>query len=49
MNRNLKEMKSYVTQFSKTATEQKAINQRLTSLYEEVGVILQRYFEIKDL
>lgn len=49
MKRNLKEVKNYAVQFTKTATEHKATGQRLQTLYEDMGQILNRYFDIKDL
>jgi primase-polymerase (primpol)-like protein len=49
VNRNIKELKNLSTQFSKAATEAQASKQRLTGLYEDMGVILNRYFDIQEL
>lgn len=49
VNRNIKELKNLSGQFSKAATEAQASKQRLTGLYEDMGVILNRYFDIQEL
>jgi hypothetical protein len=48
LKRNMKEIKSYATDFVKLATEADTINQRMTALYDDMGRILERYFEIPD-
>ena len=35
-------------QFKKTAVEANAVNQRLSALYEDMGNILNRYYEIDE-
>ena len=35
-------------EFTKTAKEAQAVNQRLTALYEDMGHILNRYYEIGE-
>lgn len=49
VTRNMKELKNLSGQFSKAATEAQAFKQRLTGLYEDMGVILNRYFDIREL
>lgn len=48
IKRNMKEMKSYVKEFQKIAMEYDAMRQRATALYDDVGRVLERYFEIQD-
>ena len=49
VTRNMKELKNLSGQFAKSATEAQAFKQRLTGLYEDMGVILNRYFDIQEL
>ncbi len=49
VTRNMKELKNLSSQFAKSATEAQAFKQRLTGLYEDMGVILNRYFDIQEL
>jgi hypothetical protein len=49
VTRNMKELKNLSNQFAKSATEAQAFKQRLTSLYEDMGVILNRYFDIQEI
>jgi|SaaInlV_165m_DNA_1040744.scaffolds.fasta_scaffold38336_2 hypothetical protein len=46
VKRNLKEVKSMAKEFYKTAKERQVYTQRMQSLYEDMGNILNRYFEI---
>ena len=48
VNRNMKALKGNVMEFQKTAKESHALNQRLTSLYEDIGNVLNRYYEITE-
>lgn len=48
VKRNLKEIKNLAKEFHKTATEREVYTQRMQSLYEDMGNILNRYFEISD-
>lgn len=48
VNRNMKQMNGIVKEFKKTVTENSAMNQRLLSLYEEMGMILNRYYDIGE-
>lgn len=46
VKRNLKEIKVLAKDFYKTASERQVYTQRMQSLYEDMGNILNRYFEI---
>lgn len=46
VKRNLKEIKNLAREFYKTASERQVYTQRMQSLYEDMGNILNRYFEI---
>ena len=46
VKRNLKEIKTLAKDFYKTASERQIYTQRMQSLYEDMGNILNRYFEI---
>ena len=48
IKRNMKELKGLTGQFKKTAVEAHATNQRLSALYEDMGNILNRYYEIDE-
>ena len=48
VKRNMKELKGLTGQFKKTAVEANAVNQRLSALYEDMGNILNRYYEIDE-
>jgi hypothetical protein len=48
IKRNMKEMKNYVKEFAKVANEYDAMRQRATALYDDVGRVLERYFEIRE-
>ena len=47
VKRNMKELKSKKETFMKTVKEVSKLQQRLESLYEEMGHTLSRYYEIK--
>ena len=49
VNRNMKSLKGNVMEFQKTAKEAHALNQRLTALYEDIGGVLNRYYEIDEV
>jgi len=49
VQRNMKDLKSHAGQFNKIATEAKSLQDRMSALYEDMGNILNRYFEIKEL
>ena len=48
VNRNMKTLKGSVVEFQKTAKEAHALNQRLTGLYEDIGHVLNRYYDIDE-
>ena len=48
VNRNMKSLKGNVVEFQKTAKESHALNQRLTALYEDIGTVLNRYYDIDE-
>ena len=48
VNKNMKQLKCSVVEFKKVASEANAVNQRLTSLYEDMGHILNRYYDINE-
>ena len=48
VKRNMKELKGLTAQFKKTAVEANSTNQRLSALYEDMGNILNRYYDIDE-
>ncbi len=48
VNKNMKHLKGSVVEFQKTAKEAHQLNQRLTGLYEDIGHVLNRYYEIEE-
>ena len=48
VNKNMKTLKTGVMEFQKTAKEAHQLNQRLTGLYEDIGHVLNRYYEISE-
>ena len=48
VNKNMGSLKGMVKEFKKTANEANSVNQRLTSLYEDMGHILNRYYDINE-
>ena len=48
VNKNMKALKGQVKEFKTVANEANAVNQRLTSLYEDMGHILNRYYDINE-
>tara|TARA_Y100001963_G_scaffold2610_1_gene3555 strand:- start:633 stop:1370 length:738 start_codon:yes stop_codon:yes gene_type:complete len=48
VNKNMKYLKGSVVEFQKTAKEAHMLNQRLTGLYEDIGHVLNRYYEIDE-
>ena len=48
VNKNMKSLKTGVMEFQKTAKEAHMLNQRLTGLYEDIGHVLNRYYEIDE-
>ena len=48
VNKNMGFLKGSVKEFKKTATEAHALNQRLQGLYEDIGHVLNRYYDIDE-
>lgn len=48
VKRNMKELRGYSSEFKKVASEARALQERMTALYEDCGRVLGRYFEIKE-
>ena len=48
VNRNMKELTGLSSQFGKIAGEAKSIQERMGALYEDMGNILGRYYEIGE-
>ena len=48
VNRNMKELTGLSKQFGKIAQESKSLQERLGALYEDMGNILGRYYEIGE-
>jgi hypothetical protein len=48
VSKNMKALKGSVVEFQKTAQESHILNQRLTGLYEDIGHVLNRYYEIDE-
>ena len=48
VNKNMKSLKGSVAEFKKAAKESHILNQRLTGLYEDIGHVLNRYYEIAE-
>ena len=49
VGRNMKELKGYSDQFKKFANEAHTLQQRIESLYEDMGSILNRYYKIDEI
>ena len=48
VKRNMKELKGMTSQFKNAALEANAVNERLNALYEDMGNILNRYYDIEE-
>ena len=48
VNRNMKELTGLSNQFKKVATEAQGLQERMGGLYEDMGHILGRYYEIHE-
>ena len=48
VNRNMKELTGLSSQFKKVATEAQSLQERMSGLYEDMGHILGRYYEINS-
>mgnify|MGYP003112609730 CR=1 FL=1 len=49
VKRNMGDLKKQSTQFNKIANEAQALQDRMAALYEDMGGILNRYFDIQEL
>ena len=49
VQRNMNDLKKQSVQFNKIANEAQAMQDRMAALYEDMGAILNRYFEIKEV
>ena len=48
VSRNMKQMAGNIKEFKKAVGESSQLNERLFSLYEEIGMILNRYYDIEE-
>ena len=48
INKNMKSLKGSVVEFQKAAKEAHQLNQRMTALYEDMGHVLIRYYDIDE-
>ena len=48
VNRNMKELGSYSKEFKKVALEAHSLQQRMEGLYEDMGRVLNRYYDIHE-
>ena len=48
VSRNMKELTNHSKSFSKIAEEASSVQQRLAGLYEDMGMILNRYYDIGE-
>jgi hypothetical protein len=49
IKRNMKQLEQLETNFGKVSSEAKMLDSRMQALYEEMGLILNRYYEISDI
>lgn len=49
VNRNMKNLNNIKSEFVKTANEAQSVQERLATLYEDMGLILNRYFTVENL
>ena len=49
VGRNMKELGRCSSEFRKLAQESHIVEQRMEALYEDMGHVLGRYFEVKDI
>jgi hypothetical protein len=48
LKRNMSELKKFTSEFAKHANEADMLEQRMSALYDDMGHILNRYFEIQN-
>lgn len=49
VNRNMNELKSHAKNFQKVATEAQRLQERMAAMYEDMGHILNRYYDIDGI
>ena len=49
VNRNMKELNVLASSFSKVATEAQSMQERMSALYEDMGHIINRYYDINEV
>ena len=49
VKRNMGELTKLSNSFQKTANEAKALQQRMSSMYEDMGYVLGKYFEMAEI
>jgi len=49
VNRNMKELNGLAGSFQKVATEAQAMQERMAGLYEDMGHIISRYYDINEV
>ena len=49
INRNMKELNRLASQFNKVATDAQSLQERMSGLYEDMGHILGRYYDISEM
>lgn len=49
VKRNMKQLEKLDKEFDKIAAEAKSLDQRMHALYEDMGMILNRYYDISDI
>jgi|TARA_B100001964_G_scaffold232111_1_gene287509 hypothetical protein len=49
INRNMKELNGLASQFNKVATDAQSLQERMSGLYEDMGHILGRYYDISEM
>ena len=49
VNRNMKELTNLSKNFDKLSEEASSVQQRLEALYEDMGIVLSRYYELNEV
>ena len=49
VNRNMKELTNLSKNFGKLSEEASAVQQRLEALYEDMGIVLSRYYDLNEV
>ena len=49
VKRNMSDLGKLSSQFEKSANEAKQLQQRMSSLYEDMGYVLERYFDMQEI